>query len=239
MVAWLGPAISAAGNLIGGIIGNSASDDASDFAAKQFRFQNLAAKKSIQWRVKDAREAGVHPIYALGAQAFSPSPVSISGSAPLADGIAAMGQDIGRAVTAGQSAHLNQAEKLAQGLALERAGLENKLIAGQIAALEKATAQTSVPGQGNALDPDPENITRVFGKQIVRDPLRHSSAQKHQDQGGELAEWLAGTVGWLESIFASMSPEGARGHGIDAGWKKRFYDRPPTWMRGLGGRTYR
>ena len=110
MVAWLGPAISAAGNLIGGIIGNSASDDASDFAAKQFRFQNLAAKKSIQWRVKDAREAGIHPIYALGAQAFSPSPVSISGSAPLADGIAAMGQDIGRAVTAGQSAHLNAAE---------------------------------------------------------------------------------------------------------------------------------
>lgn len=204
MVAWLGPAISAAGNLIGGIIGNSASDDASDFAAKQFRFQNLAAKKSIQWRVKDARAAGIHPIYALGAQAFSPSPVSVSGSAPLADGIAAMGQDIGRAVTAGQSAHLNQAEKLAQGLALERAGLENKLIAGQIAALEKSTALTGMPGQGNnPEDPLPPNVLQTPWGRITRDPKRWSPAQKFQDEGGELPEWFWGFVQHLDSMWES------------------------------------
>jgi len=46
---------------------------------RQLADQRMDAQRSIQWRVNDARNAGVHPLYALGAQGFQPS-VSVGGT---------------------------------------------------------------------------------------------------------------------------------------------------------------
>jgi len=84
-----GALISAGANLVGGLMGSHS-------ASKQVRYQKQFAKKGIQWRVNDAKKAGLHPLYALGAQTPSYSPVSN----PLGESLSAAGQNIGAAVAA-------------------------------------------------------------------------------------------------------------------------------------------
>lgn len=46
-------------------------------AERQAALQDEALHYGIRWRVNDAQEAGVHPLFGLGAQISSPSPVSV------------------------------------------------------------------------------------------------------------------------------------------------------------------
>ena len=52
-----------------------------DMADQNARLQREFAQNSIQWRVSDARKAGIHPLYALGANGASYTPQSYDGSA--------------------------------------------------------------------------------------------------------------------------------------------------------------
>lgn len=45
--------------------------------AKNADLQKTFAKMGVQWRVNDAKKAGIHPLAALGAQTFSGSPISV------------------------------------------------------------------------------------------------------------------------------------------------------------------
>lgn len=65
------------GSLLGGAaqVGGFFTDPAAEEAKRQREF----AQNSIQWRVADARAAGIHPLAALGAQVSGYVPVSASG----------------------------------------------------------------------------------------------------------------------------------------------------------------
>lgn len=136
--------ISAGGSLLGGIMGNNTEK-------KQMRMQREFAQNAIQWKVKDAEAAGIHPLYALGANTVSYSPIQ-TGS--LGQGIQQAGQDIGRAV----EAHGNRADRLdgftkaSQALILEKGQLENELLKTQIASNTATLNQpgTPPPMQANA-----------------------------------------------------------------------------------------
>jgi len=60
--------------------------------------QKRLAQEGIQWRVADAKKAGIHPLYALGAPTMSWGG-SFGGGSP-----SSIGQDLSRAITAGQTA---------------------------------------------------------------------------------------------------------------------------------------
>ena len=66
-----GDLIGAAGALGGAAIGAFGSNKASKRNAK---LQKEFAQHGITWRVNDAKRAGIHPLYAIGAPAFSASP---------------------------------------------------------------------------------------------------------------------------------------------------------------------
>ena len=66
--------ISAGGSLLGGLFGHKSSSSAS---SKNRKFQEKVYKNQIQWRVEDAKKAGLHPLYALGAPSFSPSATQV------------------------------------------------------------------------------------------------------------------------------------------------------------------
>lgn len=144
----LGNLISAGASLLGGLLGKKQAD-------KNIQLQKQFAQQGIQWKVADAKAAGIHPIYALGAPTHSFSPVSIGDS--LGSGIRAAGQDIGRAInsTSSPGQRRDAFTLAAQSLQLERGGLENELLRSQIArtrqqmnpALPTATQQYGVPGQ--------------------------------------------------------------------------------------------
>lgn len=71
--------------LTGGLLGLAGLNETKDqnqvseqLAREQMALQKEFAQKGIQWRVDDAKAAGLHPIYALGGSAANYSPVSAS-----------------------------------------------------------------------------------------------------------------------------------------------------------------
>lgn len=99
MAAWIGPAITAAGSLLGGILGSKKSDLPAQRAQAQFDQQ---MDHSIRRRVEDAKRAGVHPLFALGASPGASPTATISGQSDsgsfLGEGIAAAAKTVGKAM---------------------------------------------------------------------------------------------------------------------------------------------
>lgn len=46
---------------------------------KNYNMQKEFAKMGVQWKIENAKEAGIHPLAALGAQTKSASPISVTG----------------------------------------------------------------------------------------------------------------------------------------------------------------
>ncbi|AXH74276.1 MAG: DNA pilot protein [Microviridae sp.] len=69
----VGTIIGAGMGLLGGALSNQSGQDQAD---KGMAAQREALQNSIQWRVADAKKAGIHPLYALNAPAFNVSPIT-------------------------------------------------------------------------------------------------------------------------------------------------------------------
>ncbi|UDN67843.1 DNA pilot protein [robinz microvirus RP_145] len=160
---------SAASNLIGGAVGAWQK-------SKDRDMQKEFAQSGIQWKVKDAKKAGVHPLYALGASTHSFAPVS-TGSADLSTAIPAAGQDISRAIasTSDQSTRLNSYTTAIQKMSLERGALENDLLRSQIAKMNMTSP--AMPGPGGRYLIDGQGSTALPGSLVETTPMsRFASA---------------------------------------------------------------
>lgn len=132
---------------LGSAADRSAQSDIANMNAAQ---QREFAQHGIRWKVADAQAAGVHPIYALGAQTHSFAPSSYS---PVGDGgagaiVAQSGQDIGRAVHATRTRDERHTAVM-KSLLEQRGMLENQLLGAQIAKLSQVgppMASMGVPG---------------------------------------------------------------------------------------------
>ncbi len=74
----LGSVISAGASLVGGAMSAAASKK---IAKMQIAAQKEFAQNGIQWRTADAKAAGLHPLYAIGASGATYTPVSQDSSA--------------------------------------------------------------------------------------------------------------------------------------------------------------
>lgn len=195
----LGSIISGIGNLVGGLFGSNAAEKANK---QNIKLQKQFAQEGIQWKVADAKKAGIHPLYALGAQTASFAPSSVGD--PLGGAISDMGQNIGRAVDAASSSGDRVVNKAITALQLERAGLENELLRSQIARERgqlgpgfPGTA-TLIEGQGDTSSEkvvDPQRTTNIrIGRGPVRLNKEFSDAQTWEDRYGdsEIAQMIAG-----------------------------------------------
>lgn len=179
----LGELISGGASIIGGLFGKSSAEKANK---ANIKLQKEFAQNGIQWKVADAKAAGLHPLAALGAQttAFSPSVV---GDTSFGTGIAQAGQDVGRAInstrTQGQKA--DAYTKTVQDLSIQRMGLENTLLASQIAKTNQAGSPPDMPtatqrylvdgqGEGKVSTPNLPSGTPLISDQplqrVVSDP---------------------------------------------------------------------
>lgn len=135
MFDWAGIGESVLGNVAGRVVGSLFGDgrqnnDVSGQWQANADLQREFAQHGIRWRVEDAKAAGVHPLYALGAQPASASPIYMDGGSR--DTWSGLGQDISRAVAAGRTVGERVDSKLSE-LQLERAELENELLRKRIA----------------------------------------------------------------------------------------------------------
>lgn len=184
--------ISAGANLLSGAFNrNSQSEHNAQQAAlarENLAFQREAATSGIQWKVADAQKAGIHPLAALGANTFSPSPVSMGGEAPKFD-FGSVGQDLGRAAKAMQGAEMRKEvdEEQARRLTLEKGRLENDILRAElnskVARSGPRSAQIGPPMPNSAVTPDRIPLPRpgpertVSGEAVKDDDIK----QKFED----------------------------------------------------------
>lgn len=222
-----GSVVSAISNIAGGLINRDASRRASnttrDMALHQMQLQKQFAKQGIRWRVEDARKAGIHPLYALGANttSYTPQSVSFAADTSLGNSLAAAGQDIGRAInstrTSGERA--DAFTKSMQAITLENAGLDLEIkkatLASQLARnRDNATPPTpgipaGAPGLiKEDLSPDARPVGLVQGTRVWTDPNTSNVDDFWQKRYGEPGEYIgAAAVGWADLMhnFRNMS----------------------------------
>lgn len=189
--------IAGAAALGGGLLGNRNSESNLN---KNADLQREFAKQGVRWKVEDAKAAGIHPLYALGAQTHSFSPIAMQDS--LGPAIANMGQDVSRAMHATRTASEREAanaQAVVLGkLSVERAGLENELLRSQIA---RTQSQVGPPmAQAFPISSDgivTRDLTEVRPSEVISARSEDSSVQagpanpafQEQDFGGVLGKW--------------------------------------------------
>lgn len=170
-MAFLPGLISAGASLLGGILGqnNQASINQQNIQAQEEFAQN-----GIQWKVADAKAAGINPLAALGASTTSFS--NLVGSNDLGNGISSAGQNIGRAIQSTSTPDDRAYTTAKQALDLQHGELENNLLASQIRTQNQvangpptpAAAQRYVldgqgsahsPGTAGAVSVEPDKVT--------------------------------------------------------------------------------
>jgi hypothetical protein len=168
------PAIIGAGaTLLGGAL---AARSQKKIQSKQAETQREFAQDGIQWKVEDAKRAGIHPLYALGASTVSYAPSYVSGG-DMGRAVSTAGQDISRAVSAALDKEGRETKKIGVSIAREELKskvLDNQMKASQLAKMSQvgpafptATGQQPIiKGQGDGYP-----VSNV-GSDVKPEPLR-------------------------------------------------------------------
>lgn len=202
--AIIGGAISAGSSLLGGMLNNTAADNAADEAWDR---QKKVLTKQIQWRVEDAVKAGLHPLAALSVNPASGPPAAAVFDSGLGNAGAALGDAVERVTDPMQKAQIAM-----QRLQLERATLDNDLIRSNIASQRMRNIQQSTPGVRSTTGNDV--LVNPFTDAPF--PMKHpDNAQIAQNAYGEPGEWWFGG--------ANMVADWIRNNGMDP---KQFYENP-------------
>lgn len=215
MLSWLAaiPAIaSQIGNIWSGLTGQHRAEKESELNRN---LQMDTLKNQIQWRVADAKKAGIHPMAALGFTGMSYSPVS---TAFQGTDFSGLGQDISRAVMAGSTERQRQVDAkraiLEQSqndqyhtLQLQNMGLQNQLLASQIARFNSAQLGPGVP------DAAPGSVN------VVPDRVTVGSVGAPERSPGVVTDYAFGaTSGGSSTIVPSLD------------MKQRIEDTPMEWQ---------
>lgn len=204
--AIIGSAIGAGASLLGGALGM-------DSERKSRNMQREFAKNAIQWRVADAKKAGIHPLYAMGAPGIGGS---FSSGNAMGDAIGRAGREVGRTVggydqrrQASELHSANLAESSARAAAARAAANRDNVLAAKTASDIKRAEQainaqpTLGTGGPNALNP-----RRILTNDAVADgagfrlgsgigPILFdpnvSSAELAEERWGDIIQAIVGT----------------------------------------------
>lgn len=209
--------------LLGGLVGKGIDFLSGKSAAKkEAGNQREFAQKGIQWKVADANKAGVHPLFALGANTMSYQPSSVGGT-DLGDTMASMGANIDRSRAAASDA---PARGIVAKLALERAGLENDLLRAQIASEQRRSLP---PHVGPAM---PQVNSPLGSWDVSPFTPAQDAENQYGEIGGEMVggsnlmfDWDKATAKWMDMKLGTKS------------WRNflpsNMYRKGPTrWLKG-------
>lgn len=230
-----GAGIGAAADLLGGLVGRDENRRATD---RSIEAQREFAKHGIQWRVEDAKAAGLHPLYALGASTSGPS-VSVMDD-PLGRSISSAGQNVSRAVAATSTSSERAMRELQLEIAkfqAQKSGFE----AAQARIEAERSLRPSTPGfpavESNAIIPGQGDTELAGGFQVTprnvtsRD-WRRSDTSALSSPLWDLAETRPGTY---TPFFYGGQPSEQFENPLAALWTiSEAMARDPNWMRNSG-----
>lgn len=173
--SYIWPAVISAGaGLLGGALSNKANKES---AQASEALQREFAQHGVRWKVEDAKAAGLHPLYALGASTAQPSPVTISDS--MGPAVAQAGQDISQAVLR-SSASQREAELHEAALEAQKASTAKDYALAAAADSEAArTRQEMIHSSTGALysPPVPGYDVQVFNRDAWAAQMRDRSSR--------------------------------------------------------------
>lgn len=231
----LGDIIGAVGKIVGGFMDRSTAKDQQAAqernAANNIALQREFAQSGIQWKVADAKAAGIHPLFALGANTHSFSPVSLgSTSSPsMADTLGGAGQDISRAINATRTSAQRDAAFVSTARSLELAGkqLDNDLKATTLASSVQRLKQQSNPPipQGDSEKRPP---LWFGGGEWKTDPMTSNMEdwEKRYGDDGPASWMIPPMIGWQDYKANHGEPAGISGYVMRAkNWADRALNR--------------
>lgn len=233
------------------------------FAQQQAQFQQDYAKNVMQWRVEDAKKAGIHPLAALGVSNPSYSPVSAPSAPAIQDSSAFdTGSEFGQNLNRASFQAKTQAQQLQSvRLGMEQIGLQNRgleldndfkmLQIQQLASqLQNAAASSAPAPEVNAKNPISGTLSPFIDKPIIRDGWlldeqgRKISVIPSEDMKARTEDVLG--VEWFPFISSAWRDAKARvlGHKTNGHWwhglDKGYLPYPPKKevSRSVKGSSY-
>lgn len=194
-----GSAIMAGSNLLGGLFGERGASSRNDaslaFAREQMAAQKEFAQQGIRWRVEDAKAAGIHPLYAMGAQVTPYSSVSWSPESPsygMGQAMSDMGQNISRAMQAKMTG-AERVEDNIKKLQLKNMELQNDLLESQIFRNYGGSLPPPMPSIITEPLAPPEAmssaLSNIPGTKVEPVELSASTAGQPSKQAGAVNDW--------------------------------------------------
>lgn len=226
----IGEILGSIGNVVGGLLNRKSAKEANEInrqnAENNIAMQKQFAQEGIRWKVADARAAGVHPLYALGAQTASFAPVSVGATADtsLGNSIASAGQDLTRGINATRTVEERAAAQATTALQLEGLKLDNEIKKTQVASSLQRISQNQnppLPAIGPMKDANvpfdhPESNKAeerpplmLFGNRVLTPPST-SPMKAWEDQIGD-----DGPLSWLAQLAVGA-------HMIQHNFNQRF-----------------
>lgn len=186
-----GALIMGGSTIVGGMMADKSAKEA---AAKNAAAQKEFAKKGIQWRVEDARKAGISPEFALGGQTASFNPTYTGGRS--GDMIADAGQNIARAALASSTKEDREMDAMMKAETLRGMKLQNDKI---------DPALTPINRPGNPAFPSQRgNVFPGQGDSPVKDVPLERTGQAPDARHSEGAS--IPSVGWAETADGGLRP---------------------------------
>lgn len=153
-VPGIGTAIGAGVGLLGGVLSNMSSERQTD---RGYSFQERAAKEGIQWKVEDAKRAGIHPLYAMGAPSFSMQPIVTQ------DNIGPSIREMGQSIQDASRNTLSEQQKAMQFMEYQVAASQVKRNDAE-AELFRTQAAKNLQGNGSNINPPGLGIHNEMGQ---------------------------------------------------------------------------
>lgn len=156
-------------NFAGGLIGsNKAANTQKDINNENIAQSREYAQTGIQWRVADAKAAGIHPLAAMGLPLQS-APTISAGNTDYSSAYASMGQSLGRAADSVLTREERNKKTQLDALTLERASLENELLRSQISNVNRANNPTlpSLSGDSTILPGQSDGRVKIVPNELV------------------------------------------------------------------------
>lgn len=210
------------GNVLGGVISGGLSLIGGQLNAAQQRqsqrhaddFQREMARTGIQMRVDDAKKAGIHPLFALGANPPAGQPVMLGGDAGGGSGLADMGQNINEAFARMRSPQDRM--KAAAEMNMISAQTSKDLAQAELYKAEAAKLRTpaavGIPGigpqyEGGAMPEGQMPNVPGIGRGIIDVQPAPQVSQKHNLQGKPVPGTQAGVdMGYQEIELPNGMP---------------------------------
>lgn len=169
----VGAGISGAFGVGQSFMNQSSADKDRALAAQQYDHQKEFAQNSIQWRVNDAKKAGIHPLYALGSQGISYAPSSFSSmpDTSLSDAGNAVGSAVAGMAGQRQAKELHELQKASLIEDIRSKQLSNEMSAkelmkmGQSGASHSTLLESSMKGQATPVTQS--GATKTTSKALV------------------------------------------------------------------------